>query len=131
MGLRDAHRQLHSSTSTTVSVGDIVLVHDKDHPRGFWKMAKVQKLIVGTDGQIRGAVLKVADKSGRPITLQRPVQLLYPLGVSQAETEPSDEVDARDVTGSVADDNPDSAEDEEAPTIRPPPSATELCLEGT
>ena len=35
--LRDAHRQKHSTgTSTTMQVGDIVLVHDQDHPRGLW-----------------------------------------------------------------------------------------------
>ena len=92
VGLRDAHRQMHSSSlSPTTSVGDVVLVHEKDHPRGFWKLAKVQKLIVGVDGHTRGALLKVADKSGKPTTLRRPVQLLYPIGVvaqSQDETEP-------------------------------------------
>ena len=85
--LRDAHRQKHpTSTSSTVGVGDIVLVYDQDHPRGFWKMAKVQKLITGRDGQTRGAVLKVANRNGKRATLQRPVQCIYPLGVTQSET---------------------------------------------
>ena len=90
--LRDAHRQKHStSTSTTVKVGD-VLVHDQDHPRGFWKMAKVQKLIIGRDGQTHGAVLKVVDKNGRHSTLQRPVQRIYPLGVTQSETDTESDI---------------------------------------
>ena len=33
--LRDAHRQRHVRSSTPVKIGDIVLVHDQDHPRGF------------------------------------------------------------------------------------------------
>ena len=65
-----------------MEAGDLVLVHDQDHPRGFWKMARVQSLITGKDGVVRGAVLKVASKSGPPTTLQRPLQLLYPLEIS-------------------------------------------------
>ena len=84
--LRDAHRQRHpTNTSTTIKVGDVVLLHDQNHPRGFWKMAKVQKLLTGRDGHTRGAVLKVASKGRRLSTLQRPVQHIYPLGVAQSE----------------------------------------------
>ena len=36
---------------------------------------------MGSDGKIRGAVLKVASRSDRPTTLQRPVSLLYPLEI--------------------------------------------------
>ena len=38
-------------------------------------------MITGRDGQVRGAVLKVASKNGQPSVLQRPLQLLYPLEV--------------------------------------------------
>ena len=61
--LRDAHRQWHpTNTLATTKIGDVVLLHDQDHPRGFWKMAKVQKILSGRDGHTRGAVLKVASK---------------------------------------------------------------------
>ena len=36
-----------------------MLVHDTA-PTGFWKLARISKLISGTDGRVRGAVLKVA-----------------------------------------------------------------------
>ena len=45
-------------------------------------MAKVERLIAGKDGVVRGAVLKVGSNSGPPTTLQRPLQLLYPLEIS-------------------------------------------------
>ena len=45
-------------------------------------MAKVESLITGKDGVVRGAVLKVGSKSSPPTTLQRPLQLLYPLEIS-------------------------------------------------
>ena len=44
-------------------------------------MAKVLSLITGKDGVVRGAVLKVAAQRGPPTTLQRPLQLLYPLEI--------------------------------------------------
>ena len=97
LDLRDTHRQKRSTnTAAVVKVGDVVLVHDQDHPRGFWKMAKVQKLLTGRDGQTRGAVLKLVNKSGRHGTLQRPVQRIYPLGVTQCRAD--DEPDITDNT---------------------------------
>ena len=57
------------------------MVHNQDHPRGLWKIARVQSLITGRDGLVRGAVLRVAFKSGPPTILQRPLQLLYPLEI--------------------------------------------------
>ena len=36
-----------------------MLVHKENHPRGFWKLAKVLDLIVSNDGQVRGATIKV------------------------------------------------------------------------
>ena len=40
-----------------MSIGDIVLIHDEDHPRIFWKMGKVEDLIMGAEGVIRGAMV--------------------------------------------------------------------------
>ena len=55
-------------------------------------MAKIQKLLTGRDGLNRGAVLRVVNKGGKLTTLQRPVQLLYPLGVAQSVTGDEDNV---------------------------------------
>ena len=78
--LRESHRHHHLGKScSSISIGDIVIVHDQDHPRGFWKVAKVERMLLGKDGHVRGAVLTVASRSGHPMTLQRPLQLLYPL----------------------------------------------------
>ena len=67
-------------------VGDIVLVHDQNHPRTFWRLAKVEKLIESSDNKVRGARVRVGSKSVRSSILRRPVQLLYPLEV-QCSTE--------------------------------------------
>ncbi len=44
-------------------------------------MARVEETIIGRDGMVRGAVVKLPSKNGRPTILQRPLQLLYPLEV--------------------------------------------------
>ena len=79
--LREAHRHYRSNGEPEISEGDIVLVHSESHPRSQWKLGKVQKMLVGTDGQKRAAVVMVTNK-GRKSTLTRPIQLLYPLEVA-------------------------------------------------
>lgn len=68
----------HICQGDAISIGDMVLVHDADRPRGFWKIARVEDLISGSDGQVRGAYIRT---SNRPSHLRRPIQLLYPLQV--------------------------------------------------
>ena len=81
--LRDTHHQRRpKNAKSALATGDIVLIHDQDNPRGFLKLARVQGLITGRDGVVRGATLKVVSKSGLPTILQRPLQLLYPLEIS-------------------------------------------------
>jgi hypothetical protein len=82
--LREAHRygQGHSD-ATPVSMGDIVVIRTEGQPRGFWRLAKVEKTIRGRDGVTRGAVVRVANKKGKSTTLCRPVQHLFPLEVHQ------------------------------------------------
>jgi len=84
--LRECHRYSRGRESTTtVEVGDIVLLYDDALPRSFWKLARVQKLITGRDGKTRGAIVKVPAKSGGTTTLRRPVQLFYPLEIKCKE----------------------------------------------
>ena len=89
--LRETHRQRSvRGTSAPVKPGDVVLVHNQDHPRGFWKVAQVEKLITGRDGLVRGAALRLPSKNGQLTTLQRPIQLLYPLEITQPESHSED-----------------------------------------
>ena len=93
--LREAHRQRRQradAPTADVKPGDIVLIHDQEHPRGFWKMGQVESLIVGRDGRVRGASLRLASKSPHQKRLQRPLQLLYPLEISRAVEPTSQEV---------------------------------------
>ena len=78
-----------------MSVGDVVIIHDPDQPRSFWRLGVVEQLVPSTDGQVRGAVVKVKSKKRKPSTLRRPVQLLYPLEIkdtSLSESKADDDV---------------------------------------
>lgn len=91
--LREAQRQRKKTSDTeSIEVGDIVLVHDEGKPRGFWKLARIEDLIIGKDGKTRGAVLRVGSSGERTTTLRRPVQRLYPLEI-QAQTQAEEPVD--------------------------------------
>ncbi|CAB3980680.1 RNA-directed DNA polymerase from mobile element jockey [Paramuricea clavata] len=68
---------------SSVEVGDIVLVHDENHPRSFWRIGRIKELVNSTaDGKSRGAVVQVMSKKGKVTTLRRPLQLLYPMEIN-------------------------------------------------
>ena len=82
-------REHHGSKEkglSKVSEGNVVLVHEDHVKRSNWKMGKVVEQIVGKDGVVRGAKLRMITK-GKPIIVNRAVQKLYPLEVSSAVKE--------------------------------------------
>lgn len=69
-------------TSTHVNPSDIILAHDQDHPRGFWKVMQIEKLISRRDGVVCGGALRLPSQSSQLTTLQRPFQLFCLLEIS-------------------------------------------------
>ena len=79
-----------------------MVVHSEKLPRSFWKLGKVEKVIPGCDGLIRGALVRVASRGRQATHLYRPIQLLFPLEMDRCHTA----------------DNPTTAEKETAtPTV--------------
>ena len=94
--LRNSHRNVtRHSSNRVVSIGDVVIVHDEDQPRGKWRIGKVETLVTGSDGHVRGAVVRVKTKAGRLTRLRRPVQRLYPLEVRCRNEEPETTISPR------------------------------------
>ena len=61
--LRNSHcHSAKNAVPTPVTVGDKVVVHDEDLPRGLWKLARVEGLVTGADGLVRGATIRVQRK---------------------------------------------------------------------
>lgn len=82
--LRNAHKSPKKTVEkASVEVGDIVLVHDENHSRSFWRIGRIKELVNSTaDGKSRGAVVRVMSKKGKITTLRRPLQLLYPMEIN-------------------------------------------------
>ena len=84
--LRESHRYVARNTkSTHIATGDVVIVHNESLPRGLWKLGRVQEVFPGADGLPRSALVRVASRNKQHTLLKRPVQLLYPLEISQPE----------------------------------------------
>ncbi len=91
--LRNSHRQTTKrQKESCIRVGDIVVIHDEKVRRVQWKLGRVEKLIEGKDGAIRGAVVrKLTDKTEVCTEIRRPVQKLYPVELSDGCEENSTE----------------------------------------
>ena len=74
--LRENQRYTSVKRSAKIQLNDVVIIYDEKQPRHLWRIGKVEKLIIGTDGKIRGAEIK-SGKTG--VIVRRPVNKLYPL----------------------------------------------------
>ena len=69
-----------------LSIGDVVIIReDRITPRSKWKHGRVDELLTGRDGVVRGAIL-TTNTNGKNIKLSRPLQRLIPLEVSNERT---------------------------------------------
>jgi len=106
--LRECYSTVDSVGVTRSPVlGEVIIVHDENHPRNFWKLGRVTDIIQGNDGQVRGAVIDVVT-NGKLQTLQRPITRLYPLEVtSETKKNPTIQEDyAQNVTVDVSTSRP-------------------------
>ena len=91
--LRETHRYANTGVAQNkvIAVGDIVLVYASSLPRTLWRLARVEKLIMGTDGEIRGAFIRVKSRYSANVW-KRPIQHLYYLESYQLEDKDNDEI---------------------------------------
>ena len=81
LGIREVLSQSSQSKKRDVSVGDIVIVKNEQSKRQFWKLARVEELIVGKDGNIRSAKLSMHSNGANCKSFLRPLQHLVPLEI--------------------------------------------------
>ncbi|XP_068723639.1 uncharacterized protein [Montipora capricornis] len=85
--LRNLHRQKsRPEKSISISVGDVVTLFEDNLPRSQWRLGRVEQLIPSSDDNCRAAVVRVITKTGRPGTVKRPIQKLFPLEVQDGVT---------------------------------------------
>ena len=120
--LLQLRERYHATDNTGVArvpiPGELVLVHDENHPRTMWRLGRVCELIVGSDGQTRGATLEVST-NGKLSTLRRPISRLYPL-----EVEPKSNLDSEMSTAEGDESNQDRqmTTQSESPTSKERPA---------
>ena len=56
----------------------------------FWRLGRVKELVQGSDGQVKGAAIKLGDKGKRSNIIRRPIQKLFPLETSRVNTKPEE-----------------------------------------
>ena len=72
-------------------VGRALLNFDEQTKRNFWKACKIDQLIIGSDGHVCAARIKIPTKSGTTI-LTRSLKHLIPLDVRLVKLEQSQTV---------------------------------------
>lgn len=78
------YRQAKGGRTRRISVGEVCLIkEDSPSVRTQWRKGKVLELVVGNDGMIRGAKLKVLSKSGQQSNVYRPLQKLIPFEIRE------------------------------------------------
>ena len=94
---RQLHKNRKFNNSCSVKVGHVVLIKDVNKPRMAWQEGRVEKLIEGKDGLLRGVGIKVYQSTKDKITtILRPIQLivhleLYEFDSNELDSEPTNQ----------------------------------------
>ena len=87
--LRELHRvREHRGTPYDLRPGEVVTVYDEGHPRGMWRLGRIETLVPASDGKVRGVSVRVMSKGGRAELVRRPIQLIYPLEIHSPPPDP-------------------------------------------
>ena len=70
------------------------MAENKSH-RGSWKLAKVEEVIKGTDGEIKGERVRTSSASARYL-MSRPLQKQFPLEVRTVTEEIVPRIEGKD-----------------------------------
>ena len=81
LSLREQHRleARRQQQASTIKVGEVVIVHEDNLRRNFWRLGRVERLIMGSGGVVRGAAVKFGERNKSSTVFERPVQKLYPV----------------------------------------------------
>ena len=115
--LREFHRtRVRRGTTYNLKKGEIVKIYDEGHPRGLWRLGRIEDMIQSADGGTRGVIVRVTSKRGHVKFLRRPIQHIYPLEIQCSSSNLPPEVDDVPPTH---DDVPDEHRQCDANTVRP------------
>ena len=61
-----------------IKEGNVVIIHDDKKSRALWSVAKVEKVWLSKDDNVRGASIKYFI-NGKEVVVNRPINKLYPI----------------------------------------------------
>ena len=133
--LREHHmhqsKRIKTDTNASLAVDDVVVIKDDDFsPRSSWRIGRVDSLIQGRDGMVRGGVIATVSKDGKRGKMTRPVQKLIPLEVRPNEGDNSAIVNDSSPSSNVSDVT-SGIVDPDVPTSRIPSGTTSGVLPDT
>ena len=115
------YRQAKGGRTRRISVGEVCYIkEDGPSVRTQWKKGKVVELVVGNDGMIRGARLKVLSNSGQQSNVYRPLQKLIPFEIRETSEGQADSKGVEDGGEEEAEKNEHSDAAEEQTNSRRP-----------
>ena len=80
MGLSESHK-IKKAAPVNIEVGDVMVIQEDNVKRCTWKTGIIEELILGKDGQVRGAKVRRTGL-GKFEVLTRPLQRLFPLEIN-------------------------------------------------
>ncbi|XP_046857689.1 LOW QUALITY PROTEIN: uncharacterized protein LOC124451107 [Xenia sp. Carnegie-2017] len=98
--LREFHKQDKDNTNRAVQRGDVITVYEDNVKRGSWKTGVIEELVVGKDGVVRGAKVRLV-RNGKVVHLNRLVQKLFPTELKHDEGECEREEREKGLKGSL------------------------------
>ena len=81
--LREVHKSKDSKKSQNIKVEDIVVIQEDGVKRNKWKVGKVEGLVTGRDGVVRGAILRTSS-DGVIGHISRPLQKICPIEINDS-----------------------------------------------
>ena len=58
-------------------------MYDKNKNQSVWQLNQIEELVLGRDGVVRGARIKIFSKGGKKVQNSRPLLKLFPLEVEE------------------------------------------------
>lgn len=99
----------------SITQGDVVTIHDGNEKRNLWRMGLVEELILGVDGRVRAAHVRVSVNGDRTAVWKRPVERLYPLEiVHDLRSDNTNETDVINTTPDCDEDIPSDGIDRQS-----------------
>ena len=89
--LREFHKvRSHVKDNELIKLNDIVLISEENIKRNKWRIGRINKLLRGNDGKVRGAEVVVVNKTGNGL-LRRPISKLFPFESKDSHKEIDDD----------------------------------------